>query len=56
MKKVKIFLWISVLLTIWAVTIATAATDAGNRPPSPNPEFLRLVFIGALSGYVKPCG
>jgi len=54
MKTIKIIL---LLLSLIIGATATAATPVADQSPTVDTaEALRLVFIGALSGYVKPCG
>lgn len=58
MKKTIQILKLALLAFLLTAAAAAAGTTARqNQSPTPaRGEYLRLVFIGALSGYVKPCG
>jgi len=57
MKRISVILKLTLLGLLLGGIPAAAAADVSRKQPAPaDRKILRLVFIGSLSGYVKPCG
>jgi len=56
MRKPLLLITILLTLTLSGSFAAAAQNTIQPAPKSPADLSFRLIFIGALSGYLKPCG